>query len=984
MNKKHIKFLLLLPLLVAFTVFSSRKQSISPKNFDTDPPFVNYSSQWVDSVFAQMTLDEKIGQLFMIEVYPNQTSQAKVDYLIEKYHVGGLIYFKGHPTKVAQLTNHFQSISKIPLMTAMDAEWGVGMRMDSVVVFPQQLMLGAISDNSLIYEMGKEVANQCKAIGININFAPDIDINNNPMNPIIGVRSFGENKIKVAQKGYAYALGMQDNNVLAVAKHFPGHGDTDVDSHKDLPIINASADRIDSLELFPFKQLISNGVGGVMMAHLYIPSLDNTAHLPSSLSEKIVQNILLDKLNFKGLVFTDALGMQGVAKYYGAGTAETMALKAGVDVLLMSQDVITAFTQIKSAINSGDIPMQIIDDKVKKILAAKYWMNLNNFQQIDIQSVKDNLNTTDRQLLNRKLVENALTLVKNNDSLIPFKNLADVKFACVSIGDGTPTVFQDYLLRYAKVDKFNISKNASESEFNQLTTRLQDYDYIIIGVHKTKKYSVSTYGITSQSINFIDNLANSKNIILDIFGPPYALKRFNNLSKVQAILMSYEDSDLSQELSAQLLFGGIKAKGFLPISIGDFTEGMGFLTSQMRLKYSIPAELNIDYERLHEIDTLIYYAISQKAFPGCQVLAIKNGVVFFQKSYGYHTYKLQHRVEWNDVYDLASITKVSATIPSLMKLYEEKKFNIYGKLSDYLPELNSTNKKDIKIIDVLTHQARLKSWIPFFKRGLTADWSWKPEIYSKTQTDEYCIEVCKNVYTTKKFQDSLYQMIYDSPLYSRKRYKYSDLGFYMFKKIIENTTQQPLNQFVSDSFYKPLGAYTLTYKPLENGIPLNNIPPTEYDIRFRKQLVQGYVHDYGAAILGGVGGHAGLFADANDLAKLFQMYLSGGSYAGQQYLSSQTLNLFTTKPFSNSRRALGFDSTNGKGEGPACSLTSAKSFGHTGFTGCMVWADPKYDFIYIFLSNRVYPSIDNQRINDLNVREKVQSIFYQSFLYYTN
>lgn len=983
MLKKNLKFLLLLPLLLAFTVHSVHIKNHSDEN--TDPPFVNYSSQWVDSVFNSMTLDQKIGQLFMIDAYPNQTNQAKVEHLITNYHVGGIIYFKGHPTKVAQMTNHFQSIAQTPLMMAMDAEWGVGMRLDSVVVFPQQLMLGAIEDNTLLYSMGEEIAKQCKTLGININFAPVVDINNNPMNPVIGVRSFGENKVKVSQKGYAYALGMQDNKVLAVAKHFPGHGDTDVDSHKDLPIINASADRLDSLEMYPFKELINAGIGGVMMAHLYIPALDNTQNLPSSLSQKIVNDILLDELQFKGLVFTDALGMQGVAKFYGPGDAEIMALKAGVDVLLMSQDVIKAFNKIKAAVQSGEISEQLIDEKVKKILTAKYWMDLHQFKPIDINSIKFNLQTPARELVNRQLVENALTLVKNDDNLIPFTSIGDKKFACISIGSSSETIFQDYLARYAQIDNFNIDKNASVTQFNQLKTRLADYDYVIVGIHDTKKYSVSTYGITSNTINFVDNLANSNNVVLTIFGPPYALKRFNNLAKMKAILMSYEDTDISQELSAQLLFGGIKAKGKLPVSVGtDFNEGDGFLTSRIRLKYSIPEELHIDYRKLYEIDTLIYHAISEKALPGCQVLAIKNGVVFFEQSYGYQTYKMKDKIEWDNVYDIASITKVAATTTSLMKLYEIGEFSVDAKMVDYLSILDSTNKQYLKVIDVLTHQARLKSWIPFFKRGLNSDMSWKPEYYSSSYSDDYSVKICDNVYTKPGFQDEIYEKIIESDLYSRKRYKYSDLGFYLFKRIIEDKTLMSLDDFVKMEFYKNLGAYSMTYNPLDNSIPLTKIPPTEYDYRFRKQVVHGYVHDYGAAILDGIGGHAGLFANANDLGKLFQMLISDGWYAGEQYLEKSTIQKFTTKPFYNSRRALGFDSTDGNGKGPACSLSSSKSFGHTGFTGCMVWADPRYDFIYVFLSNRVYPSIDNNAINDLNLREKVQSLLYQSFIYYSN
>ncbi len=979
---QKIKYLLLIPLFLSLTTFPTQKNVVSQTQ-DTDPPFLGYSSQWVDSVFATMSLDEKIGQLFMCEVYPNEQNQTEIINLIKKYHIGGIIYFKGHPTRVAQLTNQFQNQSLVPLMVAIDGEWGVGMRLDSVVVFPHQMMLGAIDDNKLIYEMGKSVANQCHSLGININFAPVIDINNNPANPVIGVRSFGEDKISVAQKGYAYMLGMQDNNILAVAKHFPGHGDTDTDSHLDLPIITASKQRLDTLELFPFKELINAGVGGVMVAHLYIPALDNTKNLPSTLSKKIVKKLLVKDLDFKGLIFTDALGMQGVAKYYGAGSAEVKALQAGNDIMLMSQDVPTAFDAIKQAVLKGKISEKIIDEKVKKILLAKYWMHLDKYKPLEINNLYEKLNSPEAQLLNRKLVESALTLVKNSNDLIPFTQLKDVKFAAVSIGKGQTTVFQDFLLRYANMDIFTIDKSASQAEFDKLLSQLSGYDYVIVGIHDTRQYAVKTFGITMQTINFVDKLANQNAVVLDIFGNPYSLRRFNNLSKVRAILMSYEDTDVSQELSAQLLFGGIPAKGHLPVSVGDFTAGTGEITGQIRLKYSIPEELRINDSRLQLIDSVVYSAIGNKAFPGCQIIGIKDGIVFFQKSYGYHTYKMRRHVKWDDVYDLASVTKITATLPALMKLYDENKFSVNGYMRDYLPELDTTNKRYIKVIDVLTHQARLKPWIPFYHQALNRDGSWKSEYLSNKYSKKYCVQVAKNVYTTKEFDSLVYQRIYNSELLRRKRYKYSDLGFYLFKKIIEKTTDEPLDKYVAENFYDNLGAYTLGYNPLTRGIDKNNIPPTEYDFKFRKQLVQGYVHDYGAAVLGGVGGHAGLFSSANDLAKLLQMYLQNGVYGGSRYFNQNTVKYFATKPFYNSRRALGFDSTDGNGEGPACSLASSQSFGHTGFTGCMVWVDPKYNFIYIFLSNRIYPSVENNRIIELNVREQVQSLFYQSFLYYS-
>ncbi len=947
-----------------------------------DPPFVNVTSAWVDSVFNSMTLEQKIGQLFVVAVYPQKDNFSDIDNLIKKYHIGGVIYFKGSPTKVVTLTNHFQAISEIPLMTSIDGEWGVGMRLDSVIDFPPQMMLGAISDNRLIYQMGEQIANQCKILGININYAPVIDINNNPANPVIGMRSFGEDKINVAQKGYLYAQALQDNGILAVAKHFPGHGDTDKDSHKTLPIITASQERIDSLELFPFKQLINEGIGGVMAAHLYIPALEKKKNLPSTLSKNIVTELLQEKLGFKGLIFTDALGMKGVAEYAEPGKVEVLALEAGNDILLMSSNVPLAVENIKKAIKSGKIKEADLDRRVKLILTAKYWMGLNEFKHIDTKDITKKLNNEDAILLNRKLIENALTLVKDDNNLLPFKNLQSIKIASVSIGDGKKTVFQDYLKRYTKVDAFAIDKNASQQDFDKLIEKLSDYDYIIVGMHKPNMWNSKTFGFTQLSIDFVDKLALQKSVVLDVFGSPYAVNRFKYTDYMRAIIVSYEDTEESQELSAQLIFGGIPALGRLPVSLNKFKLGEGVFTSQIRLKYTIPAELNINEKYLKNIDSIVYTAIAAKAFPGCQIMAIKDGKVFFQKSYGYHTYKMKHPVEWDDVYDLASITKIMATVPSLMKLYEQGKLDVFKTIGYYLPELDTTNKANLKIIDILTHQARLKPWIPFYKRALNRDGSWNRNFLSSHYSKKFNVKVSDNCYITSDFENEVYKEIYDSPLLNRKRYRYSDLGFYLFKELIEKETGESLDTFVTENFYSILGMNNTCYKPLEHGIPKKKIPPTEYDYKFRKKLVQGYVHDYGAAVLGGVGGHAGLFANANDLAKISQMYLNNGTYAGYRFFDAKTVKFFTKKPFGNSRRALGFDSTDGHGEGPACGYASSVSFGHTGFTGGIVWIDPKYNFIYIFLSNRVYPSAENRQLIDMNIREKIQRQFYMSFLYY--
>ncbi len=977
-----VAFVILLPLLLSFNI---DKVSLFQDGYrDIDPIFTNYESQWTDSLLRVMSTEEKIGQLFMIAAYPKLgfTHWKHIGDLIEKYHIGGIIVMQGSPFQTARMINYLQSRSNIPLIVGIDAEWGLAMRLDSTIEFPYQMALGAVKDATLIYDMGKEIARECKRLGIHINFAPVVDINNNPQNPVIGIRSFGEDKYEVARYGLAYMQGLQTNGIIAFAKHFPGHGDTDKDSHKTLPIIRADTIRLDTLELYPFKKLIHNGVFGVMVAHLYIPAIVHRKNLPSSLSSEVVDSLLRKKLHFKGLIITDALSMKGVSDYFGSGQASVMALKAGCDILLMPQDLQKAFLGVKNALKTHELSLTNLNEKVRKILNVKVWLGLHNGKNryVSTKNLYQDLNTSEAKFLHRKLIENALTLIKNENSIIPFQHLDKIKIASVSIDNGKNTVFQDFLRRYDGVDNFAIKANSKAENYNSLLNKLKKYDYVIVGIHKIQKFGVKTFGIPISEVNFISKLANNSKVILVLFGNPYSLKRFKNLNKIPVILIAYENSYDAQSLAAQLLFGGIEAKGRLPISVAGFKLFTSIHTPKIRLKYSVPEELNIDTTKLKKVDSIILGAIEQRAFPGCQVVAVKDGIVFFQKSYGYFTYDQLQPVKWYNLYDIASVTKVVATTAALMKLYDQGKFDPYKKLGDYLPETKGTNKYNLRILDILTHQARLHAWIPFYWQ--TIDWNWdmpKAQYYRFTKQKGFTVQVAKNLYLKDDFYREIYRRIYNSPLYRYKRYRYSDLGFYMFKKIIENQTGMSLDKFVTDSFYRPLGTWSIRYNPLRY-YPKKYIVPTELDTKFRHQLLQGYVHDYGAALLGGVGGHAGLFANANDLAVFFQMLLRNGTYAGKKYLNPQTVKLFTTKPFKRNRRALGFDSKRFGMRSPACSYASEQSFGHLGFTGCMVWADPKYNFIYVFLSNRIYPSVKNRKIIDMNIRANVQKFLYESFL----
>ncbi len=942
------------------------------------------SFTWADSVYKSMTPDERLGQLFMIPAYPEQgdADKKKVSDLIKEYNIGGIIFFKSDPVKQAELTNYYQEFSKTPIMIAGDYEWGLSMRIKNTVNYPRQMMLGAIRNDMLISEFGKEVARQCKRLGININFAPVIDINNNPENPVINSRSFGEQKENVAQKGTAYMFGMQSNRILAVGKHFPGHGDTDTDSHKDLPIIKHSKKRLDSLELYPFKKLIHNGIGGIMIAHLNIPSLDSSKNSVSSLSKPIVTDLLKKDLGFKGLIFTDALGMQGVTKYYKPGETEVAALRAGVDILLMPKDVPLAFQKIKAAIKSGKISQQEIDKRCKKILIAKQWMKLNTYKKINTKKIINDLNTDYAKFLNQKLTEAALTIAMNKNHILPFKNLDSENIASVSIGNGLISNFQKRLLQYDDVENFTLNKNSEIKNFNKRMDQLAEYDKVIVSIHGMSRRP-PYFNINSNTIDFVNKLSQKTKVILVLFGNPYALMNFKNPENLQAVLVSYNDRKITRDLSAQLLFGGITAQGKLPVSAGKlFPAGKGSLFMKNRLKYSIPEELNINKDTLLKIDSVMKDAIAQEATPGGVIIGIKNGIVFYRKAFGYHTYKKVNKTKINDIFDLASVTKIAGTLPILMKLYEEKKINLNAKLSAYLPEVKGTNKENLIIKDILAHQARLKPWIPFYLDTYIDEEHTKlnPEIYSSVKSIKYPFQVAENLYITKSYSDTIYKKIYESELRKKKKYRYSDLGFIMFHRMIEKMTGINQNIYDAENFYKKIGATTLGYLPLKKFKKIQ-IVPTEDDNFFRHQLIQGYVHDYAAAMLGGVSGHAGLFSNADDIAKMMQMYLQYGQYGGRQYFKPSTLKLFTKCAFckNGNRRALGFDRVLRPESGPASQLASDKSYGHSGFTGILVWADPKYKFVYIFLSNRIYPTSENKKLIKMDVRTKIQDYFYKSF-----
>jgi beta-N-acetylhexosaminidase len=905
-----------------FIIASIILVSFIPKKAEQNPPFYTNNTHWADSVFKTLTPDERIAQLFMVAAYSNKDKVHvnELKKLITEYKIGGLIFFQGGPIRQAYLSNQYQSLSKVPLLVSMDAEWGLAMRLDSTTKFPRQMALGAIQNDSLIYDMGAEIARQIKRIGMQVSFSPDIDINNNSKNPVIGTRSFGESKLNVARKGIMYMKGLQDNHVLACGKHFPGHGDTDSDSHKTLPTIKSSRARLDSLELYPFKELIANGLGSMMVAHLSIPALDTTPNQASTLTKKIVTGLLKDTLGFKGLIFTDALNMKGVSKFYKPGEVDAKALIAGNDVLLFAEDVPTGIKEIKAAIERGEITQEEIDQRCMKILLVKQWSGLDTFKKIEIKNLYEDLNTKEAELINRKLNEAALTLLQNKNDRIPLQQLDTLKIASLNLGYKELNVFQQTLSNYSPITHFGIDKEAKQIAFDTILTKLKNYNLVIVHLNNTNQKPDKDFGLTPQVKSMLDALVKQNKVIINIAANPYILEKIESIKDAESIIMSYEDNEYSQSYAAQLIFGGVAATGKLPISIGSYNYGTGITTKVVRLKYTIPEEVGTNSVLLNKIDSIALKGVNDKVYPGCQVLVVKSGKVIYQKSFGYHTYDKKIKVKNDDLYDIASITKIAASTISLMKMVDDKKVGLDASLGTYLPELKGSNKENIVIREMLTHQAGLKDWIPFWNKTVNKDGTYKAGIYNSDPTDLYYKRVANNLYINKNYEDTIFKQIVDSPIKDKGKYLYSDLGYYFLKRIIEKETNTPLNVYVKNTFYAPLGLTTMGYKPLIR-FEKERIAPTELDKKFRKQLVHGDVHDQGAAMMGGVGGHAGVFSNANDLAVLMQLFLNKGEYGGTKYIDSSVVSEFTKCQYcKDNRRAIGFDKpeTNKEKESPVC------------------------------------------------------------------
>ncbi len=932
------------------------------------------AEKWADSVLKKLSKEQRIAQLMIVRLSTTdpKTKQVifydkQVGQLIKKYNVGGVCLFQGDAVEQAKRLNTLQAMAPTPLMVCIDAEWGVGMRLTRTVKpLPKQMMLGAMTNKQLVYDYGKLVAEQCKRLGVQVNYAPVVDVNNNANNPVINDRSFGEDKYKVADYGIAYMKGMQDNAVMATAKHFPGHGDVAVDSHYDLPVINKSMASLDSLELYPFKKIFEAGVGAVMVAHLFIPAIDNTANRATSLSPANINGLMREKLGYQGLTFTDGLEMQGVQKFYPGGIASAESIVAGNDMLCLPADVPTSIAKIKEAIKAGRITWADIDMHCKKVLVAKYEYGLRKAPVVSLNNIDADLNKGIDEM-RQQIAEEAITLVSHKE-FFPLRKFRTDKIAYVAVGVTAANKITEQMKAEYNADI--IFANTYDAA---LVEKLSKYNAVVVGVHGMARTPGTNFGLSATEVSLINAIDDKCNAATIIFGNPYSIKNFCNIKN---LVVTYEDDEIIQNTAFKMIGGQLPFKGVLPVTVCPslkFGTGINFSTSEAQLKKKPFDEGN--GQSFCVIDSIAIDAIARQATPGCIILAAKNGTVIYDKAFGYKDYSSEDKITTQSVYDLASVTKICATTLSIMKLIDEGKISLSDSIGKFLPFLKRDPRKQvIQIKELLLHEAGFIPYIPFYKETLEENGLRKTGIYSVTQTEQFSVPVSKNLYMDKDYLDVIWQRIDESPLGKKGNYVYSDMDFILLGKIVESVSGMNLDEYVAKNIYWPLGLKDIGFTPLET-IKEDRIVPTELDNYFRGSLLRGYVHDQGAAMFGGVSGHAGLFSTAKDLAVIMQTLLNGGSFGNVHLLKDSTVKMFTAYQ-TKSRRGFGFDKPEKTNDGYPSKYASVATFGHTGYTGTCVWVDPEQNLVYVFLSNRVNPTVSG-KLASLKVREKILDKIYE-------
>ena len=967
-------------------------------------------SRWVDSVYNSLTMEQRVGQLICMRAnLPDKPFNENVAKYIKRYNIGGVCFFRGDADAQVKQTNEWQAMAQTPLMVSIDAEWGLAMRVNKTLAYPYQMTLGAIKDDQLIYEMGQQVAEQCQRMGIHVNFAPVADVNSNAANPIIGVRSFGEDPQKVSEKASAYAQGMQSKGLITTMKHFPGHGNTSTDSHLTLPTVTRTMEEVRDIELAPFRYMIEKGANGAMVGHLYFPAIEKVKNTSSSLSHGVVTDLLKEEMGFEGLIFTDGLDMKGVSEKVRQDSVPYVAFMAGNDVLILPHDVPYAIKTIKNAAERKPEAAARLEESCKKILRYKYRSGLAQYQPVSTENLMTDLKQKAYTDLRQRLYDEAITMLRNEGDVIPLAN--NKKIAVVTIGNKKNDVNNGLIERGYGTTSFVAEKDKIASKSAEWLKQLEKFDLVVVSIEKTNMFANSNYGINKATVDFFNRLVAQNDVILNLFACPYALDMFRINNSVKGVVIGYQDEVPAVNAVVKLLSGEMDPHGVLPVSVTKFKCGDGIVIGwppkptynlpfvepptkpepeKGQLMQNKPTESQndvptpvkrIDEQYARRLDSVAKSGIAKYAYPGCQVLAMKDGCIVYDTCFGTFTYGGGHKVQPTDLYDLASCTKIFASTLAIMKLYDDGLIDLNKTLADFFPYLKNKAHGKLKLIDIMTHQAGLKAWIPFYKVTIDENGP-MAEFYSDQMDESHTLRVAENLYIVNDYPDRIFDSVSKTPL-GKKKYLYSDMGFYYMPRIVKQITNQNIVDYLNEKFYFPMNLSHICYQPLDH-FTRDQIAPTENDTIFRMQQLWGDVHDQAAAMFGGVAGHAGLFGNAHDLAAIMQMFLDGGTYKGVRYLKASTINYFTKAHFAASndnRRGIGFDKLplNKKGPCTASKSGSMKGYGHTGFTGTFVWNDPENDLLVVFLSNRVCPNADANQLMRLNIRSNIHDILYEAY-----
>ena len=951
--------------------------------------------EWVETRLQGMSLKEKIGQLFIHTVAPQDTepNRRNIRNAVKEYKVGGLLFSGGQLSTQVVLTNFAQEMAETPLLMTFDGEWGLAMRLKGTPSFPKNRVLGCIQDNELLYEYGLEVARQCREIGVHVNFAPVADVDNNPLNPVINTRSFGGDPKNVADKVIAYSRGLEEGGVLSVSKHFPGHGDTNVDSHKALPVLNFSRERMDSIELYPFRQAIQAGLGGIMVGHLEVPAFSKK---PASISTEIL-SLLQDELGFKGLAFTDALEMKGISNNPNL-CAQTLI--AGNDMLLAPRNLKRELDGVLNAVKNGQLTEEQITEKCRKVLTFKYALGLHQRQFVQLSGLEQRLNHPGVQQLMDRLEKAAVTVVSNDGGILPL-DVDQKKVAVLNIGmPAKGKAFCNQLKKYMQVDCIQ----AHPDSITSISKRLGNYEKVIVAIH------IEKYAAYQSMLNTLS----ARLPLVYVYLTP--MKRIynkgNNWKKAAAVVMGHSGSVAVQHFVADVLMGREKATGRLSVEVKDYRKpGEGVIVDLKTTKVYRPEDYGMNADVLARIDEIALEGIKAKAYPGCQILILKDGAPVYDKCFGTFTYGDSRKVTSDDIYDIASLTKTTATLLAVMKLYDQGKFGLTDPISKYVPVLQGSPKGRITIEDLLYHQSGLPGSWPFYREAINDssytgaffkarldanhhqqvdrrlyvvdEFKYKDEYVSPLRSEEYPLQVAEGVFVNPAFPKRILEMIASDEIPLRdRRYRYSCLNFVLLKEMVEQISGMPMDKYLDQEFYAPMGMQHTLYSPLSRFKPEQIVPTVQKDyLRGRKEL-RGYVHDEIAAFMGGVSGNAGLFSNAHDVGKVYQMLAEMGQYDGKRYLSLETCQLFMNRKSRLSRRGLGFDKPDAApGKGPCADEAPLEVVGHTGFTGTCAWTDAKNGLVFVFLSNRIYPRpFDHKALMSLNIRPRIQQVMYQALM----